>query len=505
MNISSVLLTDFYKQCHAEQYDPTITKLVSYYTPRMSRLRGVDSVPVVGLQAFIIEYLIDHFNKNFFERNLTDVMEEYEFIITKTMGANRVNSEKIEKLHRLQYLPIEIRALDEGLMCPIKCPMIEISNTHDDFAWCTNLIESLMSSELWYQGCTAIAGIMYRKIVNKYYEQTSDNLQLRKSAISEFGFRGLPGLGAAIKASTGFLLSFNKTATIPSIYYIARYYGDLIENIATGMASTEHSVMCSSYSLDGDEITQIERLLSEVYPDGNFSMVSDSYDYWNVIKNLLPKAKESILSRNGTLFVRGDSGDPVEIVTKTVSELYSIFGGSINSKGYAVLNSKIRVIYGDSITPLRARKIYHILEQNGFSAENVALGAGSFSMLCLEEEYKEGEDVCTRLQPYTRDTFGVAIKSTYGEYKFNKMDSKASNPFVISKNPKTDSLHFKKSQVGACAVFNTKNGIVYTDGVNLNKAHKDLDNLLTPVYKNGKMLRITSFADIRNRLWNNDF
>ena len=111
MNISSVLLTDFYKQCHAEQYNPTITKLVSYYTPRMSRLRGVDSVPVVGLQAFIMEYLIDHFNKNFFERNLTDVMEEYEFIITKTMGANRVNSEKLKNFTGSSIFPLRLELL----------------------------------------------------------------------------------------------------------------------------------------------------------------------------------------------------------------------------------------------------------------------------------------------------------------------------------------------------------------------------------------------------------
>lgn len=34
----SVLLSDFYKQDHQRQYDPSITKVVSYYVPRKEEL-----------------------------------------------------------------------------------------------------------------------------------------------------------------------------------------------------------------------------------------------------------------------------------------------------------------------------------------------------------------------------------------------------------------------------------------------------------------------------------
>ena len=106
---------------------------------------------------------------------------------------------------------------------------------------------------------------------------------MRNSAISEFGFRSLVGLHGAIKASCGFLLSFNKTATIPGIMYASKYYHTPMSVVGGGMASTEHSVMCSSAAIDGDEKVMIRRLLTEVYPNGSFSMVSDSYDYWNVV------------------------------------------------------------------------------------------------------------------------------------------------------------------------------------------------------------------------------
>lgn len=510
IDLQTILLADFYKTVHADQYDPKITKLVSYYVPRMSRFKNINSVPVIGIQSFIKEYLIEHFNTYFFKRPLSEIISEYTDVITQTMGVNRLHIDRIIALHNLGYIPLEISAIEEGYLIPIGCPAIQITNTHPAFAWVVNAIESLMSNELWYQTCTAMAGREYRNIVNEAYRKTSDHPENARHAISEFGFRGLPGLAAATKASMGFLLSFDKTATIPSIYYIHKYYGDNMKDIGGGMASTEHSVMTSSYAIDGNEETLIHRLLTEVYPDGNFAMVCDSYDYWNVVKNILPKFKEEILSRNGTLYVRGDSGDPVQIITHTVYELWDIFGGTTNSKGYKVLDSHVRAIYGDSITQRRAKQIYDTLAEHGFAADNVALGAGSFSMLCHEDETEEGNII---LNPYTRDVYGVAIKSCAGSYiKFVDQldDSKRrvlTQEIQIFKDPKTDTGHFKKSHKGWIGVYYGKEGnIHYKDGMSAFEKEKYLlSDLLYPVFENGKLLRETSFKDIRTRFWCGQF
>ena len=502
----SILLCDFYKAVHCGQYDPKITKLVAYYVPRMSRFKDIEEIPVIGIQAFIKEYLIDHFNQNFFLRDIEDLKSEYDWIISQTMGPNRNYWHYVESLWKLGYLPLEISALEEGLKCPIGCPAIQITNTDPNFAWVVNAIESLMSNELWYQSCTAIAGMRYRNIVNKYYEKTSDHPENAKHAISEFGFRGLPGLTAARKASMGFLLSFDKTATIPAITYIHDMYGDKLCDIGGGMASTEHSVMTSSYAIDDDEETLIERLLTKVYPDGNFAMVCDSYDYWNVVDNILPKFKEEILGRDGTLYVRGDSGDPVDIITQTVYHLWREFGGTVNSKGYKVLDSHIRAIYGDSITQQRANQIYYLLEKAGFAADNVALGAGSFSMLCYENE--DGS-----LSPYTRDTYSVAVKSTAGEYidLIRNYDgtivAKSNKEIKIYKDPKTDTGHFKKSHKGWVGVYrDEENNIYYEDNLIYaqKEVHQPLD-LLKPVFRDGKLLKSTTFNEIRQRFWNGKF
>ncbi len=69
-NYNPLLLIDFYKATHHEQYPKGLTKMVSYYTPRMSRLDDVDHIAFFGLQAFIKEYLIEGFQRNFFDRPL---------------------------------------------------------------------------------------------------------------------------------------------------------------------------------------------------------------------------------------------------------------------------------------------------------------------------------------------------------------------------------------------------------------------------------------------------
>jgi nicotinamide phosphoribosyltransferase len=489
----SVLLTDFYKQCHAEQYDPSVTKVVSYYVPRKTRISEFDKVVVFGIQAFIKEYLIEYMNENFFNRSKEEVLLEYESVIAATMGTDRVNSEKIEKLYDLGYLPIEICALPEGYKIGMNVPCIEISNTHPDFAWCTNFIETIMLSELWYPMCVATAVTKYRDIVNKYYDKTS--CISGRSAISEFGFRSLIGLHGAIKASSAFLLSFNKTATIPGIMYVSKYYNTPVQMVGGGMASTEHSVMCSSAMIDGSEIPSIKRLLTEVYPKGSFSMVCDSYDYWNVVDTILPSLKEEIVSRDGTLFVRGDSGDPVEIVTETVFSLWDTFGGTINEKGYKVLDPHIRAIYGDGITQNRAEQIYKILEEKGFSAENVALGAGGFSML----SYMDAEG---NVHMFSRDTFNVAIKCSYVETTVEGVVT----PIKVFKDPKTDS-GMKKSHKGCCAVFynHVTKEFDCDDNMTLKEAHSDPFNLLRPIFKDGKMIEETNFSEIRRTLWNGKF
>lgn len=560
-----LFLLDFYKATHAEQYPKNLTKLVSYFTPRTSRLIPYCStVCLFGLQYFIKRYLIESFEENFFKRNKEEVLKEYQRIMDHTLGKGSYSIEKIAALHDLGYLPLEIRALPEGSFIPMKVPCIEISNTHPDFIWVVNTIETMMSATLWHTMISATVGHKYRKIAEAYYSTTVDNYKDKvKFAMGDFSMRGQESIESATKSSAAFALSFANTATVPAALYLEEYYNCDVEKelVIKGAISTEHSVMCSNYSVDGDEITHIRRLLTEIYPNQSFSMVSDSYDYWNLVTKILPELKEEIMNHNGCLAIRGDSGDPVEILAGrpiysvpfsmeelqskinasfrfyddedvekywhyeddpiifcekdrvfckyidyengivgeyiltpedkgTVWCLFEEFGGTTNEKGYKVLNPKIKAIYGDSITFERAKMIYKRLADKGFSAENVSLGVGSYSLQCMKFENKT--------YPFTRDTFGIAVKSTYAE------DSEG-NPIFIFKNPKTDTGHFKKSQKGCCKVYwvdwvvdSNKQQIHYVDELTWDQAQED--NLLETVFKDGKMTKEESLAQIRERM-----
>lgn len=439
----ALLLSDTYKQCHDRMYPTGLTKLVSYWVPRKSMLETQNKMVFFGLQAFIKEYLIEYFNDNFFVLTKDEVLELYTDSMDIQIGKENYDLDKIIKLHRLGYLPLQIRALPEGTLVPMGIPCIEITNTYDDFAWLVQWIECILQVELWKPCCHATIGYMYRQIADRWYEKTVENIP-SSMACADFGMRGMSCMDEATRCSASWLISFDKTSTIPAINYIDKYYSADCKNnrLGIGAVSTEHSVMGANYSIDGDEVTFVKRLLNELYPNTSFSMVSDTYDYWNMVNNILPQVKDDVMNHNGKLLIRPDSGDIVDISVNTVEKLWEIFGGTVNSKGYKVLDPHIGIIYGDGCTLSNVDTIWSELEKRGFSANCIAYGVGAFCFSAIVENGK--------LIVATRDTFGIAMKATYGVINGKKL--------MIYKDPKTDTSKLKKSHKGCCEVYDGENG-----------------------------------------------
>lgn len=581
-----LLMIDFYKAVHSEQYPGDMTLCYSPYTPRMTRLKDTDHVTYFGGQMFAKSYLINAFNEHFFNRSEDEVVAEYNRVLTYTLGPGTYNPDKVRKLHRLGYLPIAMYAVPEGTRTKIGVPQSVFVNTHPDFAWLTNTLETAYSCFMWHIQTSAEVGYRYRNIVQKYKDLTCDDNVRVARLLGDFSMRGQHSPESAMKSSMGWLLSFLNTATVPAIMGMEEFYNCDItkEEVGFGAISTEHSVMCSNFAIDGDEITHIKRLLTEIYPTSSFSMVSDSYDFWNLVTNILPQCKKEIEEHQGYLAIRGDSGDPVEIMAGKKIEFYEpydedeaqhlfnddaewtedwlkdyawdnsidsdttvyfdfngkffevkfhpvwgeerggwtdcdyafidtyeiewdecertaqimglvwaldqIFGHTVNEKGYKVLPPYIKGLYGDSITPQRCEEIYSRLAKQGYAINNVSLGVGSFSFMCLETYDRDG----VHYNPYTRDTFGIAIKATYGEVCGNI-------PMMIFKNPKE--LSWKKSQKGCVKV--AADGESYTDEWTYNEAHGYGDNLLQLVFRDGEMVNETTLAEVRNRLYPEGF
>jgi nicotinamide phosphoribosyltransferase len=297
----------------------------------------------------------------------------------------------------------------------------------------------------------------------------------------DFSMRGQTHPSAAAASGSGHLTCFTGTDTIPAIDYVEYFYGANAEKelIAGSVPATEHSVMC----MGGKETEKdtYRRLLTEVYPKGIVSIVSDTWDYWHTLNVTIRELKDIVMKRDGKFVVRPDSGDPVKILCGDESEpkdspaykgtveiLYEIFGGEVNSKGYKQLDSHIGTIYGDSITLERAEEICKQLEAKGFASTNVVFGIGSYTY-----------------QYVTRDTFGFAMKATYGEVKGKGLE--------IFKDPLTDG-GVKKSAKGLLRVNKD-----FTLSECVSKAEEQ-EGLLQTVFNNGKLLNQTTLADIRKKV-----
>jgi len=260
--MNPLLLVDSYKIHHTKMYPDGMTKLYSNLTPRKSRMNGVDKVVTFGIQHFIVEYLIKQFNEEFFKLNdRGNVKHLKQDIIKEYKRHCNVDTFHIETLWDLGYLPIEIKALDEGTLCPIGVPMMTITNTHPDFGWLVNYLETLISCQLWQPITSATIAYEYKKILEKYALETTGSTEGVQWQGHDFSMRGMSSVESAILSGMGHLLSFTGTDTIPAIYQLESSY-NAKGLIGASVPASEHSVACMSIS-DGNRFSQVEESFNE--------------------------------------------------------------------------------------------------------------------------------------------------------------------------------------------------------------------------------------------------
>ena len=318
------LICDFYKVAHKNLYPQGTEVIYSTFTPRSNKYFPIaNEVVVFGIQGFIKKYLINYFNEHFFNRPKEDVVAEYERLIKFTLGEQYVDSSHIAELHDLGYLPIKIQALEEGTLAPIKVPVLTIENTHPKFFWITNYLETMLSTEIWQPMTSATISHQYRKLLDEYAIKTTGSNVGVDFQGHDFSLRGMSSIESGMTSGAGHLLSFTGTDTIPAIVYLEEYYNGNIENelIGTSIPATEHSIMSSYTSAEGerDEYEAYKRIITEVHPSGFVSIVSDTYDFWKVITETIPSLKEEIMNRDGRVVIRPDSGDPADILCGKVN------------------------------------------------------------------------------------------------------------------------------------------------------------------------------------------
>lgn len=493
---NSLYRTDGYKLGHKEMLAPGTDYLYGTWVPRSLKHapKGVEKIVSFG-QQMAVRWLDDEFKENFFGETKSKAQQ---FIKDMSMYLGMdFNGGHFEELYELGYLPIKVKALPEGVEVPPNVPHMTFINTVPGFAWLTLYLETTISALCWKPTTSATIALMYRKNAQEWLDKTDRSSQgLVDFMCHDFSARGL-SVWDMISSGIGHATSFRGSDTLPVIP-AARYFYDEPEDevCINSVNASEHSVSTTCIFTMGE--SEMLSYYMDKFPAGILSIVADTFDLWTLITKYLPENKEQIMSRDGKLVLRPDSGDPVDIIcgapcefgdyyirnygeegqtrhfpseneSKGVIELlWDIFGGTVNDRGYKVLDSHIGCIYGDSITLERQVEIYKRLEAKGFAATNIVLGIGSFTY-----------------QMNTRDTFGFAAKGSW--FESNGVG------YNIYKDPITDD-GTKKSLKGKIKVEEDFSVVQECS------SEEESGGMLQTIYENGKFSNQTSLTEVRKNL-----
>lgn len=550
--MNPLLLTDGYKTGHHQQYPKGTTLVYSNFTPRSNKYapKGCNEIVVFGTQ-MVMRQLHETFQNDFFSRSKDEVCVEMKRELSMYLGTD-YDVSHFEALHDLGYLPIEVKSLPEGTKVPMKVPVLTIYNTVPEFYWVTNYLETILSNLLWKPMTSATIANQYRKVLTKWMEKTDkERAWFIDWQGHDFSMRGMDSAEAVISSGVGHLTSFLGSDSLPTIYGARKYYG-ATGQVCGSVNATEHSVMCAGGK--EDEVETFRRLL-ETYPTGILSVVSDTWDLWKVCTEHVVTLKEEIMSRDGKLVIRPDSGDPVDILCGLDIKEYEsledakedfeddLTDNQVHGEREFTISETQTVKVADKYYELiadvewnRYDKQYYFVEEINFKVKEkevipsvkgvIELLWDVFGGTINEQGYKvldshigaiygdsitidRADEICKRLEAKGFASTNVVLGIGSFTYQYNTRDTfgfamKATYCEVdgvgreIFKDPITDD-GTKKSATGLLAVFKSEIEGSYELYDHCNWETEKTGELKT-IYMNGEFHNQTTLEEIRNRL-----
>ena len=469
METNILLLTDSYKATHWKQLPKGTTILRSYLESRGGQF---DNTLFYGLQYYIKHYLsgkvISH----------QKIMQAKVFW-DQHLGPGHFNLEGW--LHILNThngsLPVKIKAVPEGTSVPTSNVLLTIENTDPEVPWLTNYLESILL-QIWYPITVGTLSREVKKVLINYLKKStsydnSEISQIVQFMLHDFGFRGVSSVESSGLGASAHLINFRGTDTVTGILFGQQYYKTR-NMLGFSIPASEHSTITSWG--EPFEVKAFENMLDQ-FPTGLVACVSDSFDiiracrdYWGTT------LRDKILSRDGRLVIRPDSGDPKQTLKQIFHVLWDKFGGTINDKGFKVLDPHVRVIQGDGVNYESISEILDMMISEGFSVENIAFGMGG-----------------ALLQKVDRDTQKFAIKCSSIVINGDEVNVQKNPVEINSQGERVQS--FKKSKTGKLKLVKDENGQFQT----IQKADSFEDDLLVDVFENGNLLVDYTFEEIIER------
>jgi nicotinamide phosphoribosyltransferase len=458
--------SDAYKDTHWLGYPKGLNRMYSYGESRIN-----SKYPYVDW--FGLDMIVQ---KHFLQRVTNEMIDEAEEDVILTHGHNYFNRAVWEKVRDLGFLPVTIKAVPEGTRVPIDNVLftIESSPEYDWFAKTTNFLEGTLM-HVWKPTtiCTR-SGIILDGIKPAFAKSSDIADIILPVAVNDFGYRGASGREDAARSGAAHLVHFVGSDNKAANKAIKDYYG--YKGRAKSVWATEHSVATSFGLSQEQEMNYLRHQLTQPPPDAIRSVVIDSKDPDNFIRNVVGSEEmvQRIKELPGRLVLRPDSGKGLVNMCKYSDILGGIFGFSINSKGYKVLNHNIGLLQGDGMDEVTIPELYNEYIKTGWAADNFITGSGG-GLLVADA---------------TRDTQRFAIKASYGE-----IDGVPTN---FQKDPSSDTT--KKSKAGRLKLHKMgRTGYVtlQSSKEEPNQFNAYTDELRT-VFKNGEFFP-TKFEDILER------
>ncbi len=461
-----ILDTDSYKASHWLQYPPGIDKTFFYVESR----GGVyDRTLFFGLQAIL---------KQSFGRPLrhADVDEASEFFAGHGEPFNEPGWRRIVDEHG-GHLPLKIRAVAEGSVVPTHQALVTIESTDPQAFWLPSYLETQLL-RLWYPVTVATISWQLKQLIRGFLLQSSDEPEAQLPfKLHDFGSRGVSSAESAALGGMSHLVNFRGTDTVLGVLAARRYYGEPMAGYS--IPAAEHSTI-TSWGRER-EVDAYRNMLAQFAKPGSLvAVVSDSYDIYRAIAEHWGKSlRDEVIRSGATLVVRPDSGDPAEVVMRSLELLDQAFGSTLNGKGYKLLKH-VRVIQGDGVNPQSIRAILERVVAAGFAADNIGFGMGG-----------------ALLQQMNRDTQKFALKCSAARVQGRWID--------VYKDPVTDAG--KTSQRGRLTLLRHRDDgsyrtVAIPEGVDDAEAMTlpaGWEHAMQTVWENGRLLRDWSFAEVRAR------
>ncbi|MEX1826589.1 nicotinate phosphoribosyltransferase [Luteibacter sp. CQ10] len=461
-----ILNTDSYKASHWLQYPPGTDRTFFYVESR----GGVyDKTVFFGLQAILKGWLSHPVSHG-------DVDEARDFFAAHGEPFNEAGWRRIVDVHGGR-LPMRIRAVPEGTVVPTHQALVTIESTDPEAFWLPSYLETLLL-RLWYPVTVATLSWQVKRTIRGFLQRTSDDPEGQLPfKLHDFGARGVSSAESAALGGMAHLVNFRGTDTVQGVLAAREYYGETMAGYS--IPAAEHSTI-TSWGRDREVDAYRNMLRQFAKPGSLVAVVSDSYDIFHAIREHWGHAlREQVIASGGTLVVRPDSGDPVEVVHRCLTLLDDAFGATVNGKGYRLLNH-VRVIQGDGVNPDSIRAILERITGAGYSADNVAFGMGG-----------------ALLQKVDRDTQKFALKCSAARIDGRWVD--------VFKAPVTDAGKFSQRgrltlirhrEYGTWRTVPIPHELDSAEGMGLEHGW---EHAMETVWEDGELLRDWSFGEVRGR------